>query len=341
MTARIGCYCHQARFNPDNAGSRRRFTAQLAVKVRCEPNKLSGLDALIIKAANRVDAVAAANTPAESDPQILEAAERFLNNPDKFDELCSDFETLGIVGEADLATTVYLVGTSRLLDKPLAAVIQAPSSTGKSFVAEQVVDLMPPDAVVAATAFSSKSLYYTKRGGLKHKLVFLAERQHARARSGSPAANATLALRELLSKGDHLLSCINAVALLQQENREIVDGKIQATVEDYAVAYRLMMPVLRRTLCPVSEKQLDLLRQLVEKSGGQPFTMKQIEEWTGMKRTSINDQLKPLREQGLVQKVETAKRRENTFLISTEDTELSVGIDALVTPARLAELIDA
>jgi len=199
---------------------------------------------------HRVDAVAAANTqphhdadqskdpevaraqePAESDPKVLEAAERFLSSPDKFDELRSDFETLGIVGEADLATKLLLIGTSRLFDRPLHAVIQAESSTGKSLVAEQVVELMPRDAVVAATTFSPKSLYYTKPGGLKHKLVFLAERPHARARPGSPAANATLALRELLSKGE-----INQMVSINEDTYNICQkgpvAYIETTTQD-------------------------------------------------------------------------------------------------------------
>jgi len=129
------------------------------------------------------------------------------------------------------------------------------------------------------------------------------------------------------------------VALLQQRNWEIVDGAIQATVEDYEVAYALMVPVLRRTLCPVCEKQLDLLKMLAEKSAGQPFTMKQIEGWTGIPRTTINDWLRPLREQELVEKVNTGNGRKNTFRVATEVTETSVGIDGLITPAQLADVI--
>jgi len=464
VTARVGRFWHSDRLNPDSVRRRGQFIGQLAAKLGCKPTDLSGLDSSIIAAANtqahrdadqsKAPDAARAQEPAESDPKILEAAERFLNCPHKFDELRSDFETVGIVGEADLATTVYLVGTSRLLDKPLAAVIQAPSSTGKSFVAEQVVELMPADAVVAATTFSPKSLCYMEEGGLEHKLVFLGERPHARVRPGSPAANTTLPWRELSSKGeinqwvpikgktenirrkgpvayietttqveifeedasrmlsltadtsadqteriliekakraagkgpdkqridfvkrkhraaqnmlrrhavlipfaehikipphdptvrrafDQLLSCIQAVALLQQRNREIVDGAIQATVDDYAVAYRLMVPVLRRTFCPTCEKQLDLLKKLAEKSGGQSFTMKQIEEWTGMKRSTINDHLTPLRKQGLVENVDTRDRRKKTYRIVTEVTETSVGVDGLITPAQLEEVIDS
>ncbi len=123
---RIGRFGYHDRFNPEDAQSRRRFITKVrTAKHRCKPSQLRGLDKQIVDAAraantqphpdadpSKAPEAARAQEPAESDPEILEAAEGFLNNPDKFDELRSDIETVGIVGEADLATTVYLIGSS-------------------------------------------------------------------------------------------------------------------------------------------------------------------------------------------------------------------------------------
>jgi len=60
-----------------------------------------------------------------------------------------------------------------------------------------------------------------------------------------------------------------------------------------------------------------------------------------MKRSTINDHLTPLRKQGLVENVDTRDRRKKTYRIVTEVTETSVGVDGLITPAQLEEVIDS
>ena len=55
----------------------------------------------------------------EVPPEVAIDAERFLLNPGIIDEVIADFARLGIVGETLLAIAIYLIGTSRLLVKPL------------------------------------------------------------------------------------------------------------------------------------------------------------------------------------------------------------------------------
>ena len=62
------------------------------------------------------------------------------------EQVRDDAAVMGIAGEQKLLWTVYLVATSRLLQEPLAATVQAPSSSGKSFVTYRVADLIPPES---------------------------------------------------------------------------------------------------------------------------------------------------------------------------------------------------
>ena len=68
----------------------------------------------------------------------------------------------GVVGEETTACFLYLVVTSRLLDKQVSAAIKGHSSSGKSFTTERTVEFFPPEAVLEMTAMSEKALVYMK-----------------------------------------------------------------------------------------------------------------------------------------------------------------------------------
>lgn len=140
-------------------------------------------------------------THVEPDPVTLAVAAAFLENQDLTVELRRDFESIGIVGEWVLALTIYLVAISRLLPKPLSMCVRAASSSGKSFVTEKVLGLMPETAVLKATSISPNALYYLTPGSLRHRIVVLAERYHPTKDRGE-SANATLYLREMISSGE-------------------------------------------------------------------------------------------------------------------------------------------
>lgn len=105
---------------------------------------------------------------------------------------------MGVAGEGLLAMLIYLVGTSRLLKRPLAAIVQGASAAGKSYVIERVAGLFPPEAVLRATDMSPQALYYLKPGELKHRMVVAGERSRGR---NDESAIATKAWREMLSSG--------------------------------------------------------------------------------------------------------------------------------------------
>ncbi len=135
---------------------------------------------------------------ADTPDDIKEHARRLLRDPDLLDRISADIESLGVAGETLLATLLYLIGVSRLLPRPLAAIVQGLSSSGKSFVLDAVAGMFPDEAVIRATAMTPNALYYLPPGTLAHRLVVAGERSR---KEDDDRAEATRALREMLSSG--------------------------------------------------------------------------------------------------------------------------------------------
>lgn len=115
--------------------------------------------------------------------------------------LAKDAVALGVVGEGNLAATVYLVLTSRLLDQQVSLAVKGHSASGKSFVVQAVVKLVPPEAVVTFTGMSEHALVYSDEE-YAHRTIVLYEaealRETAEAKTGDQTA---YFLRSLLSEG--------------------------------------------------------------------------------------------------------------------------------------------
>lgn len=132
-------------------------------------------------------------------PEDVKAeAESLLKDVNLIKHVINDAEALGVAGEQILAATLYLAGVSRLLDRPLAVIVQGPSSSGKSFVIERVARMFPPEAVILATQMTPRALFHMSPGSLKHRFIVAGERSRI---SGDENAEATRALREMLSSG--------------------------------------------------------------------------------------------------------------------------------------------
>lgn len=134
----------------------------------------------------------------ETPEDVVAAAEAMLRSPDLLDRLAVDLADAGIAGERRLAVLTYLVGTSRLLDKPLALIAQGPSSSGKSYVVERVASLFPREATLLAKGMTTNALVYAEAGSLRHRWVVVGERSR---KEDDNTAEATRALREMLSSG--------------------------------------------------------------------------------------------------------------------------------------------
>ena len=108
-----------------------------------------------------------------------------LKAPDLLDRILWDFEALGIVGEEANKITSYLAAVSRLLDRPLALLIQSASAAGKSSLMDAVLDLLPEEDVIRYSAMSGQSLFYMGDRSLSHKILAIAEEEGARQASYS------------------------------------------------------------------------------------------------------------------------------------------------------------
>jgi hypothetical protein len=108
------------------------------------------------------------------DPSLLEAKE-LLVSPDFFNRLLADLKADGLVGEEKNALALYLIASSRVLDRPLNAMIKGRSSVGKNFLVNRVLGLFPSDEIVGFASSSDNAWNYAG-DSLCHKVLYLYER---------------------------------------------------------------------------------------------------------------------------------------------------------------------
>ena len=114
------------------------------------------------------------------------------------DAVAAKIHTFRVTGEDRLVKTLYLVFTSRLLDKQVSAVVKGHSSSGKSYTVEAVTKLFPNDAFVRFTAMSEHALVYSKRE-YAHRTLIMYEATGLRENSGDDMGS--YFIRTLLSEG--------------------------------------------------------------------------------------------------------------------------------------------
>jgi hypothetical protein len=86
----------------------------------------------------------------------------------------TDLTRVGLVGERRGAKLLYLVVTSRLLDRPVSTVVKGPSSGGKNFLVESVLRFFPSEAAYTLTAMSEHALVYSQEP-LKNRMLVICE----------------------------------------------------------------------------------------------------------------------------------------------------------------------
>jgi DNA primase len=97
----------------------------------------------------------------------------FLMNPDMFDEIIRDLDTLGYVGENLNKILLYLCASSRILDDPISVMIVSQSASGKSLLVSTIEKLLPQEDVISATSLSDQALNYIV--SMLHKFFNLGE----------------------------------------------------------------------------------------------------------------------------------------------------------------------
>jgi len=122
------------------------------------------------------------------------AALDLLRDPNLVTRILADAGACGIIGEETNVLVAYLACVSRLLDRPLAVLVQSSSAAGKSALMDAVLGLMPDAAQVRYSAMTGQSLFYMGETNLKHRILAIAEEEGA--------ASASYALKLLQSEGE-------------------------------------------------------------------------------------------------------------------------------------------
>jgi hypothetical protein len=125
---------------------------------------------------------------------FLKSAEKIISHTNKLTLFAKEFSKV-IAGETVNGKLLYLVATSRLLDKTMNAAIKGTSAGGKSEIRKRVLDFFPPESVVAFTSMSEKALIYHD-GDFVHKILSLGE-----ASATEEQEFQDYLLRELMSEG--------------------------------------------------------------------------------------------------------------------------------------------
>jgi len=135
--------------------------------------------------------------PKEKRPRLSEedsaAAMELLRAPDLLGRVAADYQRCGVVGERTNKLVAYLAAVSRLLDEPLAIIIQSSSAAGKTKLMDAVLDFVPEEERIRYSAMTGQSLFYFEGQELKHKILAVSEEEGAE--------RASYALKLLQSEG--------------------------------------------------------------------------------------------------------------------------------------------
>ncbi len=183
------------------ARGRERFSKDAASALK-EREELIRDDLMrILQRVERWGVKAEENAVMAPSPEIEAAAKKFLANPNLFDEILSDLETLGLLGEETIKRVGYLSCTSRKLEKPLSLLIQSRSAAGKSACMEALLSLMPPEDVKRWTRLTDQALFYQGEMALVHKLIAIEEMAGLGSNGNGAQSGAAYSIRSMQSSG--------------------------------------------------------------------------------------------------------------------------------------------
>ena len=186
------------------ARSRGAFIAQAAVELGVSEETIKRDVGAVILALEPIVASQIAGTlapvmnesasPAMSDAD-REAALALLRDPQLLGRILADFQRAGIVGEENnKLDRLPRVRLAKLLERPLAVIIQSTGAAGKSTLMDAVLAFFPEEERVKYSAMTGQSLYYLGETNLRHKILAIVEEEGAE--------KASYALKLLQSEGE-------------------------------------------------------------------------------------------------------------------------------------------
>jgi hypothetical protein len=131
---------------------------------------------------------------AAPDVDLNAAVEALRQEAEILERFAETIAAAGLVGEARAAKLLYLAVTTRCFSRPVSVIVKGPSSGGKSFLVERVLDFFPASAHHTLTAMSDKALAYSEEP-LSHRFLVLYEA------AGLKGDMAEYLVRSLLSEG--------------------------------------------------------------------------------------------------------------------------------------------
>jgi hypothetical protein len=129
----------------------------------------------------------------ERSREAWSACERLAHAPDILNRFAREIGRR-VSGEVRTAKLLYLALTSRVLGRPVSVAVKGPSSGGKTYLVERVLDFFPDAAYHALTAMSDRALAYSEEP-IKHRFLVFFEAE------GMASDFATYLMRSLLSEG--------------------------------------------------------------------------------------------------------------------------------------------
>ena len=184
MRAEYGIECFYDNLDLYSARSRAAYAQNLAALFHLEPRRiekdlLAILEYLEAERDKRLSSADAAPARHELTEEERRLGLELLKSPDLFEQIVTDMDALGYVGEELNKQLVYIAASSRKLEDPISILILSASASGKSFLVDTVRKLIPPEDVIAVTSLSDQALNYTPDGELLHKFLILGEAVHS------------------------------------------------------------------------------------------------------------------------------------------------------------------
>ena len=198
LRLRVGDRFHLDALDLARDGERRRFVERAAEETGLHVDLLRRDVARLLLAVEQAQAELARPADEAAPAVVLSEAERaealaWAQAPDLVGRLRAALRRV-LVGEDANALVLYLVGTSRLLDKPLAGIVQSPSAAGKTTLMDAALSFFPEEDRVKYSAMTGQSLFYMGDADLKHKILAIVEE--------AGAEKASYALKLLQSEGE-------------------------------------------------------------------------------------------------------------------------------------------
>ncbi len=133
-------------------------------------------------------------SPEEELKALKPLAKPLSQCPDILGEVVRALNHLGLAGQEREAKIICLALTSRIFDRPVSVAVKGPSSSGKSFLVEQSLKLLPDSAYYALSAMSERALAYSHEP-MSHRHLVIYEA------AGMGSEFAQYLMRSLLSEG--------------------------------------------------------------------------------------------------------------------------------------------